>query len=246
MTAISQLLSLQGAQTGHRTGDKNKARERAKHSRFIADHFKAFDNIRGHLFHPKQHPILLLSSQEMQVAEYLARQNWIIKVSPQAWRISDDDCIRSYLSGAWLEELVFLAHEEAGVDEVYFGQEVEWSVNGVKGKNEIDVIARRGDLLSFTSCKTIRVGKSTGHMEKLREFLTETDYWNIHFAQNKGRALLVTTADFYDELNRQCHRYPQLLARASILDVSLSGLEDLKWEKLLGVVKTHWGGSIDR
>ena len=111
MLAISQILSLQGAQIGQRTGDKNKARERSKHSRFIGDHFKAFDNLRGHLFHPNHHPTLLLSKQEMQVAEYLEKQEWIIKVSPQAWRISDDDCIRSYLSGAWLEELVFLAHE---------------------------------------------------------------------------------------------------------------------------------------
>lgn len=240
MTTINQLLNLRDARLGSHTGDQNKARSRANHSRFIGNNFKAFDNLRAHLFHPNHHPTISPSAQEMNVAQYLARQGWIEKINSRVWQISEDDGVRTYLSGAWLEELVFLAYEEVGTDEIYLGQQVQWTVNGVLGCNEIDVIARRGDLLSFTSCKTIRADKSSGHMAQLRDFVTETDYWNIHFAEDKGRALLVTTADFYDEMNNQCHRYPQLAARASILNVSISGLEDLKWEQLVNRVYVHW------
>ena len=240
MTTIDQLLAKRDARLGSRTGDKDRARSRAGQSKYIGNNFVAFDALRAHLFHPNHHPTISPSTHELNVAQYLERQGWIEQVTPRVWQISENNGVRTYLSGGWLEELVFLAHEEAGADEIYFGQDVQWSVHDVTGLNEIDVIARRGDQLSFTSCKTIRVNKTTGHMTQLREYVTETDYWNIHFADDKGRAILVTTADFFDEINKQCHRYPQLAARASILNVSISGLEELKWNNLLIAIDKHW------
>ncbi|MBK6744821.1 MAG: hypothetical protein IPG66_18450 [Hydrogenophilales bacterium] len=77
-------------------------------------------------------------------------------------------------------------------------------------------------------------------MSQLRGHLTETDYWNIHFADDQGRALLVVTADFLDEMHNNRPRYPQLLARATILEVTLAGLETLRWERLVEMIEKHW------
>lgn len=243
MTTIDKILATRNARLGARTGDKNLACARADHSRFLGNSFHEFDALRAHLFHPHDHPAHIPNNRELKVARYLESLGWIIQTGPMVWRVTDEDGIRPYLQGMWLEELVFLAFEEVGADEVYFAQTIEWSVNGIEGCNEIDVIARRGGLISFTSCKAINIEKSKASMDKLREYLTETDYWNIHFANDAGRALLVTTADFYDEINDNRVRYPQLLARASILNVSLAGLEDLSWGRLVNAVEEHWGAN---
>lgn len=43
-----------------------------------------------------------------------------MRTGVKTWSQSEDSDIRSYLSGGWLEEYTFLAHEAAGADEVYF------------------------------------------------------------------------------------------------------------------------------
>ena len=239
MTTIDELLAQRHARRGHKVGNQHTAIARAEHTQYIAKNFVLYDALRAHLFHPHQHPIAPFSRQEIQLPEYLHQLGWIKPAGNQRWHVSQNDDIRVYLSGGWLEELVFLAHRAAGADEVYFGQEIEWEVQGIRGKNEIDVLARRGDVLSFTSCKAIRPEKSASHMEQLRGFLTETDYWNIHFAQDKGRALLVVTADFMDEYNNS-HRYPSLLARATVLQVDMVGLEQMQWDRLVRAIDQHW------
>lgn len=239
---IDELLFLRGAKRGTRTRNKARAHQRAPQSKFLAENFGAFDQLRQHLFHPYHHDTVTSERAVQKVADYLRQQGWIEQLAGHAWRIIDnkDEDTRGYLAGGWLEEYVFLAHEAAGADEVVFGQEVEWKVNGTEGRNEIDVLARRGTVLSFTSCKAIRAAKSSGHMEQLRSFVTETDYWNIHFSADAGRALLVTTADFVDEHNGSSHRYPQLLARSHVLDVAIVGVEDLHWSRLVQMVDQHW------
>lgn len=238
---IDLLLARRNALRYGKVGDKNVARRRAQESRFLAEHFLCFDRLRAHLFHPHHFPIFDTSSNKAStIPRRLEILGWIERTGVNTWSVTEDSDIRSYLSGGWLEEYAFLAHEAAGADEVYFGQEIEWRVGDVVGKNEIDVIARRGDVLSFTSCKTIQADKTQGHMAQLRGFVTETDYWNIHFADDQGRALLVVTADFIDELNGNGHRYPQLMARASILNVTVAGLESLAWPQLVESIKAHW------
>lgn len=237
---IDSLLRIRHSRRGMKTGSKSAAIRRSCESRFLAENFPHFDLLRAHLFHPDRFPIFEVRSESNAVARHLETLGWIERTGVQTWSTTKDPEIRSYLSGGWLEEYVFLAHDAAGVDEVYFGQEIEWRVGNVIGKNEIDVIARRGETLSFTSCKTIHADKSQGHMAQLRGFVTETDYWNIHFANDLGRAFLVVTADFVDEFNGNAHRYPQLMARASILNVTVAGLESLAWPKLVESIKAHW------
>ena len=222
------------------SGDVTKAQGRLELTRFLVDHFEEFDEIRHHLFHPHQHRTVLNPSKANAIIKFLLDQGWIKSSGDNSWVLISDADLRLYLAGGWLEELAYFAHKEAGADEIYFGQKVLWEVNGVTGHNEIDVIARRGEVLSFTSCKTIGTVKSPKHTSQLRQFITETDYWNIHFADDKGKALLIVTADFIDELNDKQHRYPQLLSRSTILDVSIAGLESLRWSSLVKTINEHW------
>ena len=240
MTSIDSLLSQRNTQRTAKTGNTLIAQERFDSTRFIAEHYQEFDKIRSHLFHPHQHKKVASPQKLQTIINFFEEKKWIIPVGERTWKLNVHGDLRFYLAGGWLEELIFFAHKEAGADEAYFGQQVIWDVNGTTGKNEIDVIARRGDILSFTSCKTIGVKKSSKHMSQLRGFLTETDYWNIHFANDKGRALLVTTADFINELNNNQHRYPQLISRSTILDVSMIGLEQLEWNILVETIDKHW------
>ncbi len=240
MNTINSLLSQRKAKISGKPSNTLLAQKRIESTRFIANNFMSFNLIRPHLFHPHDKKTVKNPHNSKKVIDYFLAKNWIKSSGKNAWVLNVDNELRFYLAGGWLEEYVYFAHIEAGVDEIYFGQQILWNVNGVYGKNEIDVIARRGDVLSFTSCKTINTKKSDKHMGKMRHFITETDYWNIHFANDKGRALLVVTADLVDEFHGHQHRYPQLLSRATILDVSIAGLEELRWEKLVKTIDTHW------
>lgn len=239
MASIEDLLSQRNSTLGQKSGDKLKARSRSRQSRYIAEHFAYYDEVRQHLFHPHDHPSLP-TNKGKEILPFLKEHGWIERIDYNSWKLVNDEEIRTYLSGGWLEEYVYLAYEAAGIDEAYFGQEIDWKVGEIQGKNEIDVLALRGGVLSFCSCKAIKKIKSTNHNDQLRSFLTESDYWNIHFANDDGRALLVVTADFIDELRGNQHRYPQLMARATVLDVSIAGLEQLKWERLVDLIGKHW------
>lgn len=239
MATINSLLQKRHTQLKGKPGNVHLAKRRLIISKYIAENFIAFDDVRSHLFHRKQHPVIKRPRRARHMIQYLKKQGWIIATGPNTWSLNSKARINTYLSGGWLEELVYFAHLEAKCDEAYFGQAIEWQVNQVHGSNEIDVIARRGEVLSFTSCKTIAAHKSPKHMSQLRQYLIETDYWNIHFANDEGRALLVVTADFIDEFKKR-HRYPQLLSRSTVLDVTIIGLEKLKWPLLVKAIKEHW------
>lgn len=240
---IDSLLRQRQARRSGRKSSAEAARSRLDQSKYLADNFATYDKLRAHLFHPRDFPYIQSPEYSDAVASTLEGLSWIERTGANTWALTANGEIRTYLSGGWLEEYAFLAVEAVGADEAYYGQEIEWQVDNVKGKNEIDVIARRGSVLSFISCKTIQVNKSQGHMAQLRGFVTETNYWNQHFANDQARALLIVTADFVDELRGNACRYPQLVARASILDVSIASFEDLSWEKLTKAVSDHWGAA---
>lgn len=239
---IDHLLAQRHSQRAGHPGNPEQARTRLELSRFLADRYVTFDPLRNHLFHPEHGHALdkKMLQAAKPVIDRLHDLGWIKPNGNHGWKPTDTGNSHAYLAGGWLEELAFCAHEAAGVDEASFSQKIEWTVKGIPGKNEIDVIARRGNLLSFTSCKTVQPQKSQGKSSTLRDFLTEADYWNIHFANDRGRALLIVTADFYDEMRRNAHRYPELFARASVLQVSLVGLEELRWDRLVERVHEHW------
>jgi hypothetical protein len=61
---------------------------------------------------------------------------------------------------------------------------------------------------------------------RLRNLPFEADYRNTHFSASTDRTLLVCTADVINEMHANGHRYPMLLARATIVEVDVIGLEE--------------------
>ena len=234
---IDDLLRMTGARLSGKS-DVPLAQSRINHSKFLANNYLHWDLIRPHLLHPEIHRTYKNDENSEFVIQYLASEGLIKNAKSGVLQFSSDTA-KAYLSGQWLEELVYFAYLEAGVEEAYFSQVIDWTLNGINGRNEIDVIARRGDTLSFTSCKAMNSGKNKGSMDKLRNYITETDYWNNHFANNKGKALLVASTDMVDEYNSK-HRYEQLTARAQVLDVHIIGLEDISWPNIVDRIDGHW------
>jgi hypothetical protein len=226
------------------SGNPESARRRLPISKLIAENFSVFDQLRLHLFHPdKFADYYATSKRARKLVDCLADLGWICTagITPKWWITSElSQELRWYLQGGWLEEYAYCAHLAAGAEEAYYGQKIEWRVGEVLGNNEIDVLARKGDVLSFTSCKSIQSEQKAGMATAITRFLTEADYWDTHFANNQGRVLLVVTADFIDEIRNSRHRYPMVLARASVMSVDVLGLEDLAWERLVEKVAQHW------
>lgn len=130
---------------------------------------------------------------------------------------------RRWATGGWLEEFAYTALLEAGADEAVYAQQLRWS--GRYGPesylNEIDVLAREGDRLVFVSAKAARpnaVETASGD-DRLFQAMLELDYWRRHFGSQNDAAVLITTADFFEERRRV--RHPGLTERAAILDVTL-------------------------
>ncbi|MFA6203151.1 MAG: DUF1887 family CARF protein [Gallionella sp.] len=226
-----------------KAGNHSDAINRLEISKLLANNYEGFNVLRKHLIHPKDQPKISNPSKNVKSSiELLSDLGWITHVQNGRWEFSKGTASSEYafIKGNWLEEYVYCAHIHAGVDEVSYGQEVEWKVGDVIGKNEIDVIARRGDKLSFTSCKTQHPFPANGSTNQITGFLTEVDYWDTHFANNNGKLLLVVTADFIDEMENNRHRYPLVVARASVLNVDMIGLEDLRWDRLVEKIGMHW------
>lgn len=241
--SIDGLLEQRGTHRVDSGGSHADALRRLEVSKLLAKNFEGFDEVRTHLLHPSDFRSIRNPSKQVKSSLNLMTDlGWIKSTGSNTFCFADDigSEVRWYLQGGWLEEYVYCAHLEAGVDEAIYAQRVEWQLGEVTGRNEIDVIARRGDVLSFTSCKTLRPEQRVGNTKILTEFLSETSYWDTHFSDNKGCALLVVTADFVDEIHMNKIRYPVVLARASILHVDAVGLEDLQWEKLVAKVDAHW------
>jgi len=241
--SIDELLERRNTKKVGQAKKHDEAKSRLEISKLIAENYEGFNVLRKHLIHPKSQPKIVDSSRQVKfVINTFADLGWIAQEKNCTWRFTKgtDSKEFAFVKGNWLEEYVFCAHLQAGVDEASYGQEIEWQVGDVTGKNEIDVIARRGDRLSFTSCKAKSPFLSQGATTEISGFLAEVDYWDTHFSNNQGKLLLVITADFIDEMQNNRHRYPQVVARASILNVDMIGLEDLGWDRLVGKICQHW------
>lgn len=141
-----------------------------------------------------------------------------------------DGQARRLLMGAWLEELAACAADDAGADEVLYGQRIVWSPPGASLPayiNEIDLIARFGKRLLVASAKTLQPDALHGHAgeadDKLTAAILEIHYWSEHLSVRAGpepASALITTVDLHDEVIRRA-RHPGLMTRADVLDVAL-------------------------
>lgn len=233
--SISQLLSRRGAWLDGEGLPLAIARGRKPASLAIAEDFIGFETLRDQAL---GHSNIAGGRKVSRALESTLERSHIVEASGAVIVPTNADA-RRYLSGGWLEEYGGLAAEAAGADEVRIGQRVAWSVNGFKGVNEIDVIARFGTLLLFVSAKALRSrleSRDAKHRVALMSALNEADNLVDHFGDERSCVLLLVTTDLFDE-NASCERYGQLHGKATALGVSLATLEHLRWNALVDLMR---------
>ncbi len=245
MHSIKSLLARRNTQLLGESGDKTQALSRLELSKMLARSYKSYNSLRLHLETQsgKRNAREFEKNAEVTaILNELLEHEYIKKIAKDQYKYINHDA-RSYLAGGWLEEFIFCAMLETSPDEVLYQQKVQWQVGEVNGKNEIDVIARKGDLLSLISCKASHWNYRShvqGDRDKLKTFLLETDYWDTHFSDGSGRAVLVVTQDLIDEANNHKKRSPTIFARADILNVDIVSLDFFQWDVLVDRLKKHW------
>lgn len=163
--------------------------------------------------------------------EFLQR-GWIQKSNSGQFLSTDHKDAFAFIKGAWLEEYVYYIAESAGMDELLFGQKIGYTDDyGKLGKNEIDVIARRGDRFLLISCKTDAPFDFEDRNAELTKEAQEVGSWIRHFFPNNAFGALITTSDVIDEANN-IPRFTQARTKANYELVDILGLEDLEPEKL--------------
>lgn len=246
-TSIASLLKDRGAWLKGESSDFALANERGRLTRMIADRFSLFEQVRDRIFrdtelfvrHAEIIPETLVAEGHEMLAELL--QHGLVRREEHGAAICEVTG-RKYLSGGWLEEAAWLAAQDAGVDEVVFGQNIGWSVKGFSGENEIDLIARRSGRLSFVSCKALRSkldGNDRKHRNRLMDAVHEADNLLDHFGRPGERVAVLVTTDLFDEM-KGVPRYSALMGKAAVLDVRVISLEDLHWDGLVKAMTELW------
>lgn len=245
MSSIAKILARQNVSLHGPAGDPDVAHGRAELTRFIGENYRVFNALRrqmrsGGKFH-------LHSAAARGLIAALTSQDVIAPVAGASgfWRPTAG--ASAYIDGGWLEELGFLAMEAAGAEEVRFRQRVEWQALGVAGYNEIDVIARCGEQLALVSCKAAQpdLHSYADQSARMRDFLLEADYWNTHFVDGSGQAVLMISTDLIDETRpAPGFRMPSLHARAHVLEVDLVSLDFFRWSILVDTFRKILGKGI--
>lgn len=242
-STIEQLLKQRGAWLKKVRGDEAEALQRATLSRTIADDYMRFENLRdmiGNLALATTREEYDVIYERPEMARLLTHmeQSGLIR-EEQFGGVGVETKARRYLSGGWLEELVWLAAREAGADEAVFGQVVGWEVKGFTGENEIDLLMRKGARLAFVSCKALRSELDINdkkHRNRLMDAVHEADNLADHFGRQGEKVAVVVTTDLYDEM-KNAPRYQALLGKAAVLDVRVIALEELVWDKLVEAMR---------
>ena len=158
----------------------------------------------------------------------------VLRRKGQGYRAAGNGA-RTYLAGAWLEELMALALLACGCRAVRFSQHIRWRAPGREEEhyNEIDAIALHDERLVIVSCKataTDLLERSHGE-ERLFHAMLELSYWNAHFAAREAVPVFVTTTDFYDE-EAGAFRSPKLMERARVLGLTVLTADFSRSERL--------------
>jgi len=240
---IENLLERRGAWLKAVKGDDEQARGRAAMSRWIAQDYVTFESCRDRLFAAQSSEVPLAIRELLNQPEIRE----LLSVMKTAGMIPDstgqgftlDARSRRYLSGGWLEELAWLAATEAGAHEAIHGQVIGWEFQGYTGENEIDLIMRHGERLSFVSCKALRSELDINdrkHRNRLMDAVHAADNLADHFGRQGENVAVLVTTDLYDEV-KNMPRYQALMGKAAVLDVRLIALEELGWDKLVSALR---------
>ena len=236
--SIGSLLARRDATLTGSSGDRVRARERSELTHMIRRDYPAFEPVRDVLLkrHAAKDHSGKFSDNEMLFIEKMT-EHGLVKTEGNGFTAGHSEAKR-YLGGAWLEEMAWLAAKEAGADEALFAQTLQWRAKGYHGKNEIDLIVRKGGRLGFTSCKAVNSdfdSDSRKQRNRLMDALHEADNLVDHFGRDGDRVAILVTADLIDELRNQ-PRYIALMGKAAVLDVRVIPLEELGWDKLVSAL----------
>jgi hypothetical protein len=245
--SIAKLLEGRGVSVKGAGFNLSATTARAAMTRQIAENYVLFEQVRDRVFHSTdafiRHveivPETLTSDGHALLAQML--EFGLVKREEHGHEICEVQGKR-YLSGGWLEELAWLAAHESGAHEAIYGQCVSWQVDGYSGENEIDLIMRRHESLSFVSCKALRSvldGQDRKHRGRLMDAVQEADNLADHFGRPGEKVAVLVTTDLFDEL-RGTARYSALMGKAAVLDVRIIPLEELKWERLVTALQGLW------
>jgi len=238
-TSIEKLLSHRKAKPKGMPGDVVEAKRRAELSQMIAHDYMRFEHLRDMIFHLVTAHALdeheVISTHPDMAPLLLEMERFGLIHTANSDKVKIDSRARRYLSGGWLEELAWLASQEAGADEAVFSQVLAWEYEGFRGENEIDLIMRKGGRLALVSCKALKSELDVNDRKlrnKLMDAVYETDSLVDHFGKHGDRVALVVSTGLHDEL-RHVPRYQALMGKAAVLNVHMIPLEEIVWDRLV-------------
>lgn len=245
--SIEALLAGRGAWLKGDSGDFDEALGRAEVTRFAANNYRLFEEVRDRIFRATEafmrHVEIIpetVTAAGHELVGLLLKHGLVVK-EEHGHEICEVRG-RRYLTGGWLEELAWLAARDAGAEEAFYGQVIGWKVKGFSGENEIDLIMRRHRTLGFVSCKALRSQLDIAdrkHRNRLMDAVHEADNLADHFGRAGERVAVLVTTDLYDEI-RGVPRYNALMGKAAILDVRIIPLEELAYDRLVTALAGMW------
>lgn len=246
MQTIENILTGRSAFLKGSGGDKHAAENRRDLTMAIQQNYPAFEMLRDKLMGTGSAKATAQSNEERGATSAAEtellfdhlRQHEFLKLDKGEVTLNNVDA-RRFMTGGWLEELAWLAVMEAGAHEAHYSQLVGWDVEGYTGENEIDVIFRRDDKLGFVSCKALRSSLQSSdrkHRARMMDAVHEADNLADHFGQPGERVGVLVTTDLFDEERGEA-RYQALMGKAAVLDVRVIPLEDIRWDRLVGVME---------
>ncbi|MGI9514435.1 MAG: Card1-like endonuclease domain-containing protein [Anderseniella sp.] len=246
MQTIENILTGRSAFLKGSGGDKQMAEQRRDLTMAVQQNYPAFEVLRDKLLGIRSSENAgqsdtagaAVSTADTELLFDHLWQHELLKLDQGEVSLNNMEA-RRFVTGGWLEELAWLAVMEAGAHEAHYSQLVGWDVEGYTGENEIDVIFRRDDKLGFVSCKALRSSLQSSdrkHRARMMDAVHEADNLADHFGQPGERVGVLVTTDLFDEERGEA-RYQALMGKAAVLDVRVIPLEDIRWDKLVGVME---------
>jgi hypothetical protein len=235
--SIRTLLEDRGAWLKGSPLDIGAARLRLQLTQDIAENYQKFELLRDDLLNAPAAQRLTAMDADDEVRGALLEgliRHHVVKLGSNGTLPYDTQSLR-FLSGGWLEEMAWHAAVEAGAHEAVYGQVLGWKVDGYTGENEIDVIMRCDNRLTFVSCKALKAELNMTdkkHRNRLMDAVHEADNLADHFGRDDEKVAVLVSTDLFDE-ERGVVRYSALMGKAAVLKVRIISLEDLAWPKLV-------------
>jgi hypothetical protein len=237
---IQNILERRGAWLKGKPPATAVVRNRSALLRLLGDNYASFEQLRDELLVSPLPQDSAVETGSLELRTEILNSlvsNQIVKLG-SGGTLPHDAAGMRFLAGGWLEELAWLAALEAGAHEAVFGQVLGWNFSGYTGENEIDVIIRKDETLTFLSCKAFKSQLTMSdkkHRNRLMEAIHEADNLCDHFGRPNEKVAVLLTTDLFDETKGSA-RYSALMGKAAALRVHILSLEDMSWPKLVSAL----------